>query len=500
MSSKKDKASPATTSAAYDRMIPRWDLLDAVLGGTEALRAAAELYLPRHEAESDVNYKQRLESAVLENLYELTLDGLAGKPFKQDINVNEDVPVQIRDDILPDVDLQGKKLDIFLADWFRLGVHKGFAHVLVDFPRPSLPANGEQRTLADDRRENLRPYWVLVRPDNVIFLESKIVDGREILTHVRIRETEVVRDGFAEMEIERIRVLEPGSVTLFKKNEKGKWLEEDSWETGLKFIPMVTFYAAREDVALCKPPLMDLAYLNIAHWQSSSDQRHILTVSRFPLLAAKGVSEAEGKLKIGPNSLLSSENPDSEWYYVEHAGGAIAAGRTDLQDLRDSMTAYGAEFLRAKPGTETATAAALDSAEASTPLGKMIKVFQDCAAIALDFTAAWMKIASGVGGTIEIPLDFEYQGLTEQGLPSLEKARSSRDISRRTYLEGLKRRGVLPEDFDADEDREWLDEETELAAARIDIDPAAPDADSEDEEDPDNASENSGGDQPPRQE
>ena len=61
----KDPKSPATTSAAYDTMAPRWHLIETLLGGTEAMRAAGETYLPRHSEETDKGYEERLSAAVL---------------------------------------------------------------------------------------------------------------------------------------------------------------------------------------------------------------------------------------------------------------------------------------------------------------------------------------------------------------------------------------------------------------------------------------------------
>ena len=52
----KDKLSPATTSDAYDRMMPMWQKVEDLLGGTEAMRAAGDRHLPRHPEETDDAY------------------------------------------------------------------------------------------------------------------------------------------------------------------------------------------------------------------------------------------------------------------------------------------------------------------------------------------------------------------------------------------------------------------------------------------------------------
>ena len=74
MTQEKDPKSPATTSSAYDCMAPRWRVIESLLGGTESMRAAGELYLPKHVEESDKGYQERLQAAVLLNMVEQTLD------------------------------------------------------------------------------------------------------------------------------------------------------------------------------------------------------------------------------------------------------------------------------------------------------------------------------------------------------------------------------------------------------------------------------------------
>lgn len=459
--SQSKKPTPATPSAAYTKMASRWRMIDVLLGGTEAMRAAGDEFLPQYENESNKNYQARLDRATLLNMTEQTLDTLSGKPFKEQMVLDETVPAQIVD-LTEDIDMQGNNLQAFCRVWFREGWAKGFSHVLIEHPTPEAKVDAEgntlPRTLADDQAEGMRPYWVHVPPENLIAAYSMIENGMEVLTHVRIMEHTVERDGWSEAVKTRIRVLEPGSWELYAPTEKGdEWVLEDSGTTALSYIPLVTFYAGkRTGLMECKPPLTDLAYLNIAHWQSSSDQRNVLTVSRFPILAAAGVP-SDATVKIGPNNFLTTDDPQGKWYYVEHTGAAIEAGSKDLERLEDQMAAYGAEFLRKRPGDETATGRALDSAESSSFLASTVLAFQDCVEQALQFTANWMRLE--LGGSVAIDSDVDLSETDSAELDTLLKARAQRDISRITFLDELKRRGVLADDFDAEADAELLEEE-----------------------------------------
>lgn len=458
----KDSKSPATTSAAYDRMKPDWDMVTTLLGGTRAMREAGQEYLPQHEEETDDKYQSRLEQTTLLNRFEQTLVNLASKPFVKPIKIGDDVPEIIQQAIIPDVDLQGNNLDVFAAAWFREGMAKALCHVLVDYPKVLPREDGQPRTLEDDQREGLRPYWVLVKPECVVAMHSEVRSGAEVLTHVRIRETSVVPDGFAEKTVEKIKVLEPGRVQLWAKQEvRGSetWVVEEEWSTGLPYIPLVTFYSNREELGAGKPPLIDLAHLNVAHWQSTSEQRHSLTVARFPILACSGASaEDSDPIIIGPDKVLYNSDPGGKFYYVEHQGSGIEAGRKDLEDLERQMDSFGAEFLKDKPGTVTATARALDGAESTSDLAAIVMKFQDSLALALDYTAAWLGL--DYGGTVELVKDWTEGIDTQAVLTAAAGARISRDISREAYLNVLIAKKVLPETFDLEKDKDLLDEET----------------------------------------
>jgi hypothetical protein len=474
--SDKDPQDPSTTSFAYDKMWPRWALINAVLGGTETMREAGEDYLPMHSDESMNVYLERLSTNVFFNLTELTLESWVGRPFSDPVKKNDDMPDDIKED-MENVDLQGNNLDVFCREWFREGIAKAFSHVLIEFPQLQdriNPATGEviPRTLADDQAENNRPYWIHIKPENVLSMQTSIIDGVEKTIHVRILEEVVQMNGFAEISIPQIRVLEPGFTTLYqqrKVNGKIVWIPVDQFLTGLDEVPFVTFYTNRDGVGLGKPPLMDLAELNVTHWQSNSDQRMVLTVARFPMLALSGGNEDETKLTIGPRKWLFTPDPQGRYYFVEHSGKAIEAGSKDLMMLVEMMGNYGAAFLKKRPGRETATARALDSAEGISPLQDITVRFMDAVNLALSFHAAWKGNTEG-GGTVKLSTDFGPESSNQSDFNVLKFTRRLGDISRDAYLKELKRRGTMSDEYDPEEDMDQIEKEVELGFSKLLID------------------------------
>lgn len=452
-----EKATVATTSMAYDTMASRWYKMETLLGGTEAMREATTDMAPQHEHESNPNYEDRIAGNVLFNMVDLTLRMWVGRPFANKIQFTEDFAKHLVP-LMDDVDLNGNNLDVYCRRWFRSGVAKAFSHTLVEFPHVNVELPREVRTLADDDRLNIRPYFVNIAPEQVIFALDTRVDGREILTHVRIEEQAVSLDGWEEVVTTQIRVLELDYINLgtdeepdfqqkvrvdiYQQDEKEIWQVIESWWMDIGFIPLVTFYADRQSFMVGRSPLDDLADLNIRHWQSMSDQISILTVARFPMLACSGGDDEEGKLVIGPKEWLYTPDPAARFYYVEHKGAAIQAGKQDLDDLEKRMQSYGAEFTKERPDREAASARALDTSEATSPLQDVAFRFNDALNYALEIMSIWMrKDHTGKAG---IPTEFTSAESSE--LQTLYVTWKEGGLTTEEYLKELQRRGVLSED------------------------------------------------------
>lgn len=449
---------PGVPSYAWECMIPRWDKINAVLGGTETMRLANEAYLPKHTEETQLAYEERLKRSVFTNVTDQTLDTWTGKPFSEKIRVNDDVPEQIVS-FLPDIDLCGNELQVFARNWFRKGLAKAFAHVLVEYPR----VDPEQvQTRADDKQAGLRPYLVLIEPESVLGASSEIRNGQEIITQLRVFEMVLVDDPeneFVKKRVPRIRVYDIGRVRLYEwQKVDGKkdeiWVQIDEWESDFKnTVPLVTFYAHREEFMVGKPPVEDLADLNIAHWQSASDQTAILTVTRFPQLAVSGAMEKDS-LVIGPNRVIHLTDSNAKVYYVEHNGAAIAAGENDLKRLQEQMHTYGTQFLQRQPGRVTATARTLDTAEATSALQDAAIRFNDALNQALQYMAEWIDEKDG--GTVAVQTNFGITEGSAESLQTLQQTRLNGDISREQYVRELTQRGVLSDLFDPKENANEL--------------------------------------------
>lgn len=473
-------------------MTPFWQMIRDIRGGTAAMRDAGRLYLHQEPAESESDYFNRLSRSVFTNFYKKTINVLVGKPLKDPIVLEEDVPDDIRE-MMDNVDLQGNDLNVFTRNVLQAAMDDGATHILVDFPAVEQQLEGLHPggalTLAQEKSEGVRPYSIHIRAQDMLGWKFVIdLNGKKILTQIRFRE--IVKrevDEFTQEFVERIRVYEPGNVRIFERvkessraggsSNAGNPQDDDDYiliaafTTTLDFIPIVTLYTNRAAFMLGEPLLLDFAYLNVAHWQSDSDQRHITHVARVPILFGTGLGTDEDgpasfSLEIGMGTFTRGPK-GSTLEYVEHTGAGVDSGQKDLENLVERMEAMAIAIIsKRKPGGITATERVLDESEAMSDLGLIVRETESALENMLDLFGVWMNKGEDDGGSVTLFKDFGIGIGSDKDIELLRKDRDAGDLSLMTYWAEQKRRGLLSDDFDAETEIDLLDLEGDRGASK----------------------------------
>lgn len=447
------KDTPAKPSAEALFMADEREMIATLMAGTGAMREAGKTYLPQAPAESPAAYKYRKNVSTLYNGLRRTVKVMAGKPFSEPMDFGDTMPPKILE-WCDDIDLQGQNLHAFAHSVFACALADGLSHILVDYPQGAAGV-----TLADQAAAGKRPYFVHVRQDQILGWRSERITGVETLTQLRLMEAVTVPSGaWGTAVIDQVRVLERDNWSTYRKNNKGEWLLHEEGAVTLGAIPLATVYCERVGYMQASPPLLDLAWLNIEHWQSASDQSNILHVARVPILFASGFGD--GKLVIG-GMATTSPDPTSDLRYVEHSGKAIESGRQSLKDLEERMSLMGAQLLVRKPGSRTATEKAIDSADADCELAIMARNLEDTLQQALQFMADWEKI----GPVGEVELTGEIGGLEDMELTALLRAQELGLLSKETVFAEMQRRGLISDDIEWTEEAKRLKVESDAAQA-----------------------------------
>jgi hypothetical protein len=441
-------------SAAIAAMQPDWDKIDALVGGTKAMRAARETYLPKFPAEDEESYDYRVKTSTLFNGLGRTLENMAAKPFAEAITFT-DIDA-VAEEWLDDIDQCGNNITVFAHSVFLEGLAKGLTHILVEFP-PTKNEDGTSMypTKAAEDAAGVRPYMVHIKPRQIIdAIPVRGKGGAQEIGQVRFMERveEPPTEGqFGTTSVDQIRVLEPGRWATYRESkapgaQKDTWLLHEQGVTSLNYVPMFTFYTKRTGFMTATPPLIDLADLNIKHWQSSSDQDSILHTARVPLLAITGLNEGD-EIKIGAKSFLRLPlNADAK--YVEHSGAAIEAGRQSLQDLENQMRAMGAELLVETQVSTTATQNNIEDDEAKCQLSRMVQGLEDTLDNAFGAMHDYKKME--YKGDLDIFDDFASDALMATAGPfilALIQMVNSNLISKEDAFNEMQRYGILNPDL-----------------------------------------------------
>jgi hypothetical protein len=430
-------------SNAMASLAESWPMVDALLGGTAAMRKAGKSLLPKWPNEEEDSYRARLAVATLHPVFRRTVLVNAARPFSKPPSITAtNVPAEWLDN----ADLQGTSLAQFANGLLALALAYGVCGVLVDFPR----VDGV-RTRAEEQRAGLRPYLVHYRGSDILGWRA---EGGQ-LTQLRLLERAEVNDGdWATKTVEQVRVLTPGAWQVYQLDERNpaEWVLVDEGTTSLPAIPFVFVYGLRQGLGLGLSPLSDLAYQNVEHYQSSSDQQTILHVARVPILVALGFGDAP--LTIGASSAVSSDNLDAKLSYTEHTGTAIEAGRQAILDLEERMRATGAELISKNVVMTTATQVSAEGEAVKSTLQQIVESLEDSLEEMLVLMGLWVRTAV----TVEVGLFKSYDQVAQGDHQVLAEALKSGVISGHTMFEELQRRDVLSLD------RTWSDETSRMKA------------------------------------
>lgn len=452
-----------STIPAYDRMAGRWELLHDLLGGTLAMRSAGAKWLPREPAESTEAYDTRLKRSVLYEAFKDAVERLAGKPFEEAISL-ENVPERLSY-LEDDADGAGQSLTELGRNLFEDLATYGLAHVLVDFTRMPQNEGGTRATIADERVAGARAIFARIAPPDLIGWRTVSPPiGPPALEQIRIRERHEVPAGtYLVEETDRIRALSPGGWSLWEMDPQGKdWIQIDEGALTFGSIPLVTIYAERIGFLQADPPLERLAWLNLAHWQSMSDQRNILRFARFALLFLKGLTDEdmEKQLEIGPTQAIRTKSREADGKYLEHSGAAIEAGRKDLEDLERRMEVLGLTpfFPRTAKGV-TATVAGIAESRNVSAVQAWIRALEGGLRRCYELAGEWHGVEIPDDSKFDVFSDFEIPMLAGRDLDFLLRSTQAGKLSLETWLSEIKRRAVLSETIDLEEEAERIREQ-----------------------------------------
>ena len=449
--------SPFTRTRAVLDMMKGWEIMKAVTEGTEYLRENSEAFLPLEPREDFDAYMARVNRAVFSPFTQRLIRAATGLVLRKPITLTGDP--YWTDTFKMDVDGCGSDLDEYARRVLMCSLTYGQSHILVDYPAPS-----GALSLAEERQQNRRPYWIEVDPNNLYGWRLDRESNYGNLIQARIAEKAVLPDGdFGEKVYDQIRVIEPGRYRVFRKKEQIEemydvsdnsvtgnfemgsadkdYQQVESGQFSLGEIPLVTIYSGKTENLVSKPPLLDIAYLNLAHFQRQADLIHSLHVASQPMLVMEGYDDQTKDLAISVNYAMATQ-PGNKIYYVEPASSAFDAQSAEIKELQMQMATLGISTLsQQKFVAESADARRLDRVDTNSMLAMVSMELEQKLQKCFNFSAEYVGIEPP---EVKISRDFDIERLIGQDITALTSLFDQQVIDREEFRDILVQGEVLP--------------------------------------------------------
>lgn len=422
-------------NSAWYAQEAHWILIEDLLQGTYGMRRKHRRYLPQEPRELDESYDNRLARSVVPPYYQRLERMLAGMLTRKPVKL-QDVSDAIREHLF-DVDMQGNDLNVWTYETTRKLVRYGHIGCLVD-----APSNGG------------RPYWCTYTPRQILGWRTEQQDGAQRLTQLRLQETVIEADPdseYGEKQIDQVRVLTPGQYQIHQRQDNGEYKVTDEGSTSLTEIPFSVAYGNRISFMESRPPLEDIAELNLKSYQVQSDLDNQLHISAVPMLAFFGFPTSAEEVSAGPGEALAFP-ADGRAEYIEPQGRSFDFQFKRLEQIAAQINELGlSAVLGQKLSAETASAKMIDRSQGDSTMMVIAQNVQDMIDNSLKFHAQFMG-QQEAAGSCTVNRDFIGARLEPADVNALLQLYTAGTITKETLLMQLSDGEILGDDFDVQEE------------------------------------------------
>jgi hypothetical protein len=431
---------------AYLAAVAGWQRCGDAKRGGDAVKQGPYLSKPDGLSFTEwLNYKNR---ALYFNAYDRSVDGLRGAVMRKAPALQIPTPIESH---LRDITLAGQPFGGFVTTVLEEVIGIGRYGVVIDYSE-----------------EAKRPYWVPYVAEDIVNWGDGFVVLRESVTERN------PADRFARKTVEQYRELRLDAeglvVSIWRLSRDGKWQiidERVPTRRGerLTVLPFVFFNPSSIGSSIEKPPLLDLADVNLSHYRSSADLEHARHWVAMPTIFATGVPVGT-KFAIGSSVALVAENENAKFGYLEFTGAGLNELRQALDQKASMMATLGARLLEAPQGQpETATAIQMRHAGEHATLATIAASVSLGLSRALRIHGWWFGATDQIDDvTINVALNTDFLNIrmSPEELKALMLAWQSGAIGYETLYQNLTRGEITRPGVTADQERA-------LIAAREDV-------------------------------
>lgn len=338
----------------YSKNKDKWQTMRDALSA----EVAKEKYVPKLSDQDAAEYQAYVSRAEFYNATARTKTALVGLLFAKPPKV--ELPEALKS-IGENISLDDDSLEALAKNIADECLSVGRCGVLVDLP--SVEKSEYSRLEAE--RLNLRAYATLYKAENIINWKTTKINGSNVTSLVVLMESyeEPTADEFVYLAKTRYRVLDLKDgyyrQRVFEETNGTAVPVSEIYPSAngkrLPYIPFTFFNVNDLKTDIDKPPLLDLARINISHFRSEVDLEHGTHFTALPTPYVTGYQGDDSKLKIGSTVVWAINNPDAKVGFLEFSGAGLSTLENRIAVKEKRMSILGARLLLDEKKTAEAT-------------------------------------------------------------------------------------------------------------------------------------------------
>jgi hypothetical protein len=436
----------------YQKALPDWILCQDLCAGERTVKEKGETYLPRLSGQEDTHYRDYKNRGEFFNGFGKTVKGWGGSVFRKDPSIT--VPTKL-EDILPTISNTGSDIYSVAVEVINLVLKYGRCGVLTDM--------GIEKDSV--------PYISVHGPTTIINWRSNYIGGKEILSMVVLRENveeEDPKDLYSIIQKSQIRIfrLDEQHGCIFELWERGpedneyilidEPIQLKKFGSPIDYIPFEFIGSESNDSSVDKPPLIDLAYINLSHWKKSVDLAHGLHYAALPTPWLAGFPE-KGEYTIGPHQFIVSSEVQASAGFLEFTGKGLEAIEKALDRNGRMMAVLGAQGIEGtRDKIETAETSRLRQSGETSSLVSIVKGSSKGITKSLQHVAIWMDIPEE-DIVFSLNTDFVAIQMSPQQITALMQAYQGGGISQQSFVYQMKTGEITPPGIEVEDEMELIE-------------------------------------------
>lgn len=451
---------PVTDLAAeYDESQDDWKMIRDVLKGAKAIREGGTRYLPQLSGMSWGEYEAYKKRAQFFNATARTLNGLVGMIFRKEPEIILGDAESLRP-LLATCTADNQPFTVFARAVVREILSMGRVGALVD-----APTNGGNAYFTTYMAESIT-NWRNMRngagkmvPSQIVLKETFLVDSQ---TGFGSEEVTIYRELFLDDEGVYVQRL------WFPVKNRNNTVDYQANDVVVPMIPgagafrgempFVCFGPMKTGIGVQRPPILDIAELNVLHFQRSAQLAHGQFYTATPTYWAIPPNTGDlPEYRVGPNTVWLVDQPNS-CGILEYRGEGLRYLESACTQLENQMAGLGARLVADRKNTagESSQVAEMRSKGESSLLYEIV---QSAEMGLTDLLKIWVRWngRNPQGVQVKLNRDFVDAAMEYRTWLQLDRAHATGNIDDETYYRVLFEGEMLPASYGPQDVKKMID-------------------------------------------